>query len=54
MQLMLTWGHSGETQPFKPPTPASLYSQQVIKKPNAFKEDSTRSNVAAWAILKPC
>lgn len=52
MQLMLTWGCFGEIQPFEPPTPTSLCSQQVIKKPNEFKENTTKSNVIAQATLK--
>lgn len=47
MQLMLTWDCFGEIQPFEPPTQTSLNSQQVIKKPNEFKEDNTKSNVTS-------
>jgi len=45
-QIMLTWGRFGETQPFEPRTPTSLYFQ-VTKKPNEVKEGSTKSNIAA-------
>lgn len=47
MQLMLRWGRFGEIGTFELPSPTSLYSQQVIKKPNEFKEDNTKSNVSA-------
>lgn len=37
MQLMLTWGRFGEISTYELPSPTSLYSQQVIKKPNEFR-----------------
>lgn len=51
MQLMLTWGCFGETALLNL-LAQLLYTQQVIKKPNEYKEDNTKSNVSAQATLK--